>query len=81
MDRRAPACTSLDLNIYTPVLGVAPPLSSFPLDTSPTLANLTWRFTTQNSLGLYASDLIAFTDWLKLMVGVRRADEKQSIQD
>lgn len=77
----APACTSLDLNIYSPVIGVAPPLSSFPLDNSPTQANLTWRYTTQNSIGLYASDLIEFTRYVKLMVGARRADEKQTIQD
>jgi len=77
----APACTSLDLNIYNPVIGVAPPLSSFPLDNSPTLANLTWRYTTQNSIGLYASDLIEFNRYIKLMVGGRYADEKQTIQD
>lgn len=74
-------CTSLDLNIYNPVLGVAPPLSSFPLDNSPTLANLTWRYTTQNSVGLYGSDLLEFTRYVKLMVGARWADERQTIQD
>ena len=77
----APACTSLDLNIYNPAIGVAPPLSSFPLDNSATLANLTWRYTTQNSIGIYASDLIEFAPWLKLMLGGRYADEKQTIQD
>lgn len=77
----APACTSLDIGIYNPVLGVAPPLSSFPLDNSPTLANLTWRYTTQKSLGLYASDLIEFAPFLKVMLGVRYADEKQTIED
>lgn len=75
------SCTSLDVNIYKPVLGVAPPLTSFPLDTSATLSNLTWRFTTQNSIGLYASDLIEFGDMFKAMVGVRYADEHQTIQD
>jgi iron complex outermembrane receptor protein len=63
------------------VIGVAPPLSSFPLDNSPTQANLTWRYTTQNSIGLYASDLIEFNRYIKLMVGGRYADEKQTIQD
>ncbi|MFA5962698.1 MAG: TonB-dependent siderophore receptor [Sphingomonas sp.] len=75
------SCTSLDVNIYKPVLGVAPPLTSFPLDTSATLSNLTWRFTTQNSIGLYASDLIEFGDMFKAMVGVRYADEHQTIED
>lgn len=77
----APACTSLDVNIYKPVLGVAPTLSSFPLDTSATLANLTWRYTTQDSIGIYASDLLEFGDMFKVMVGGRYADEKQTIQD
>lgn len=74
-------CTSLDLNIYQPVLGVAPPLSSFPLDNSSTLANLTWRYTTQNSIGVYGSDLMEFTRYVKVLVGLRYADEKQTIQD
>jgi iron complex outermembrane receptor protein len=74
-------CTSLDVNIYNPVIGAAPPLTSFPLDTSATLANLTWRFTTQNSIGLYASDLIEFGDMFKAMIGVRYADEHQTIED
>lgn len=74
-------CTSLDLNIYHPALGVAPPLSSFPLDTSSTLANLTWRYTTQNSIGVYGSDLMEFTRYVKVLAGVRYADEKQTIQD
>jgi iron complex outermembrane receptor protein len=77
----APACTSLDIDIYHPVLGVAPPLSSFPLDTSASLTNLTWRYTTQNSIGLYASDLVAITPWLKVMGGIRYAHEQQTIQD
>jgi iron complex outermembrane receptor protein len=77
----APACTSLDLNIYNPAIGVAPPLSSFPLDTSATQTNLTWRFTTQNSIGIYASDLIEISDMFKAMVGVRYADERQTIED
>ena len=77
----APTCTSLDLNIYHPVIGLAPPLSSFPLDNSPTGANLTWRYTKQDSIGLYASDLIEFNRYLKLMVGGRWADEVQTIQD
>jgi len=74
-------CTSLDVNIYNPAIGVAPPASSFPLDNSATLANLTWRYTTQKSLGLYASDLIEFSPMFKAMVGIRYADEHQTIED
>ncbi len=75
----APACTSLDVNIYNPVIGAAPPLTSFPLFAK--ASDLTWRFTTQNSIGLYASDLLEFGDMFKMMLGVRYADERQTIQD
>jgi iron complex outermembrane receptor protein len=75
------SCTALDVAIYNPVIGVAPALSSFPLDSSTTQANLTWRYTTQNSIGLYASDLIEFGEMFKAMLGVRYADEHQTIED
>lgn len=75
----APACTSLDVSVYNPVIGAAPPLSSFPQFAK--ASDLTWRFTTQNSIGLYASDLIEFGEMFKAMVGVRYADERQTIQD
>ncbi len=74
-------CTVLNLNIYNPVLGVVGSPQNYPLDSSATLANLTWRYTTQNSLGFYASDLIEFSDMFKVLVGLRYADERQSIQD
>lgn len=74
-------CTALDVNIYTPVLGAVGLPSQYPLDSSATQANLTWRFTTQNSIGVYASDLIEFSDMFKVMLGVRYADEKQTIED
>ncbi len=77
----ATSCTSLNLNIYNPVLGVAPPLESFPLYNSGQASNLNWRFTTQNSLGVYASDLISFGEHVKLMIGARYADERQRITD
>lgn len=72
-------CTSLDVAIYNPVIGAAPALNTFPAFAKPT--DLTWRFTTQNSIGLYASDLIEFGDMFKAMVGVRYADEHQTIED
>ncbi|MBN8806824.1 MAG: TonB-dependent receptor [Sphingomonas sp.] len=76
-----PACTSLNLSIYNPALGVAPALESFPLYNTGQSANLNWRYTSQNSLGAYASDLISFGDIVKLMVGVRYANERQAISD
>jgi len=72
-------CTSLDVAIYNPVIGAAPALNTFPAFAKAT--DLTWRFTTQNSIGLYASDLIEFGDMFKAMVGVRYADEHQTIED
>lgn len=72
-------CTSLDVAIYNPVIGAAPALNTFPAFAKPT--DLTWRFTTQNSIGLYASDLVEFGDKFKAMVGVRYADEHQTIED
>lgn len=77
----AASCTSLNLDIYNPVLGVAPPLESFPLYNPGQASNLNWRFTTQNSLGAYASDLISFGEHVKLMIGARYADERQRITD
>lgn len=74
-------CSTLDQNIYNPISGRVGRPSAYPTDTSATGANLTWRYTTQNSIGLYASDLIEFAEWLKVMGGVRYADEKQTIED
>lgn len=74
-------CTSLNMNIYNPVHGVAPSLQSFPTFAPGRASDLSWRYTTQNSLGFYASDLVEITEWLKVMGGVRYADEKQTIED
>ena len=69
---------SLDVNIYDPVYGNQP-LSFYP-DVNPnTPGNLTWRYSTQDSLGVYVSDLLTLSEQFKLMVGLRYADEKQSI--
>ncbi|MBS0478012.1 MAG: TonB-dependent siderophore receptor [Proteobacteria bacterium] len=77
----APACTSLNLNIYNPATGVVPGPESFPLFNTNQSANLNWRYTTQNSLGAYVSDLISFGDIVKVMLGARYADERQTIAD
>ncbi|MEO5494975.1 MAG: TonB-dependent siderophore receptor [Sphingomonas sp.] len=77
----APACTSLNLNVYNPVIGVVPALESFPQFNAGQPQNLNWRYTTQNSIGGYASDLISFGDHVKLMIGARYANEQQTIAD
>jgi len=78
----AASCNSLNLNIYNPVIGAVPGPEAFPLYNPGQQSNLNWRYTTQNSLGGYASDLISmFGDVVKVMIGVRYADERQSITD
>ncbi|QDZ07920.1 TonB-dependent receptor [Sphingomonas panacisoli] len=77
----APACTSLNLNVYNPAINTAPAIETFPQFNTGQSSNLNWRYTTQNSLGGYASDLISFGDFVKVMVGVRYADERQTISD
>ena len=72
-------CTSLNLNIYDPILGIAPPLSSFPLYNKPT--DLTWRYTTDSSFAPYASDLLDFGGIFKIMAGGRYTVDRQTIQD
>lgn len=76
-----PACSSLNLNVYTPLIGVVPGPESFPLYNTGQSTNLNWRYTTQNSLGAYVSDLISLGGIVKVMVGARYADERQTISD
>ena len=71
-------CTVLNLNIYNPVLGVVPPLTSFPLFNKP--SDLTWRYTTDSSFAPYASDLLDL-GVVKFMAGGRYTVDRQSIQD
>lgn len=77
----AQTCTVLNLNIQNPVLGVVGSPQNYPLFVTGRPADLNWRYTTQKSLGFYASDLIEFSDMFKAMVGIRYADEKQTIDD
>ena len=69
------SCTALDVNVYNPVHGVLPLPTAYPI------GSLSWRVTSQNSIGLYASDFIEFSDMFKAMVGIRYADERQDIDD
>lgn len=84
----ATGAQSLDVNIYNPVYQTQP-LSFYPLCNSGTGltvaacsvagSSLTRRESEQKSLGVYASDLFTFSDRIKALVGLRYADEKQSI--
>lgn len=79
---------SLDVNVYNPLRN-AQPLSFYPLCNSGTGltvaacsvagSSLTRRDTTQKSKGVYFSDLITLHKMVKVMLGVRYADEKQRI--
>lgn len=75
------AADGQDVSLYNPVIGRSPAPETFPLFNTGQSTNLNWRYTTQNSLGFYVSDLITFTSWLKVLVGARYADEKQTIED
>lgn len=86
----ATGANSLDINILNPVHNEQP-LSFYPLcntGTGLTVAicsaagsQLTWRNTVQKSKGLYVSDLISFGEIVKVMLGLRYADEKQAIEE
>ncbi|WP_137864424.1 MULTISPECIES: TonB-dependent receptor [unclassified Sphingomonas] len=75
------AADGQDVSLYNPAIGRAPAPWTFPLFNAGQASNLNWRHTTQNSLGFYASDLMTLTDWLKVLAGVRHADETQTIED
>ena len=60
-----------NVSVYNPVLGVAPPLSAWPLGV------LNRRITTNTSSGVYVSDLMSLTEKWKFNLGLRYANEKQ----
>lgn len=68
-------------SIYNPVLGTLPPLDSFPLVNPNTPQNLNDRYSIDDAVGVYFSDLLTFTDQWKLMVGLRYAKDDLSIVD
>jgi len=74
-------CTSLNLNINNPVHNSLLDVANFPLFNTGQSSNLNWRYTTQNSLGFYGSDFIELSDMFKAMVGLRYANERQTIAD
>lgn len=64
-----------NVNVYNPVFGVTPPLSSYP--TGP----VNRRFTRNTSAGVYVSDLVSLSDSWKLNLGLRYAREKQRTEE
>jgi iron complex outermembrane receptor protein len=73
--------SNFNRNVINPVLGNLPPLTSFPLVNPTTPANLNDRFSTDNALGAYFSDLLTFTEQWKLMLGLRYAKDDLSTFD
>ena len=79
---------SLDIDLFDPVQN-AQPLSFYPLcnigaAAGTTIAacsaagsNLTWQDSQQKSKGVYISDLITLHDMVKVMVGLRYANERE----
>src|SRR5581483_4086693 len=70
-----------NVSVINPVLGLLPPLDSFPLVNPTTPANLNDRYSTDTAYGVFASDLLTFTDQWKLMLGIRYAKDDLSIFD
>lgn len=65
----------INVNVYNPILGQTPPLSSFP--TGP----VNRRYTENTSFGVYMSDLITLFERWKLNLGLRYAREKQESEE
>lgn len=70
-----PGPTSLNVNIYHPVYGVSPPLSSF------ASGPVNRRYTRNTSGGIYVSDLITLSEHWKASLGLRYAREKQYTEE
>ena len=75
------AADGTDIALYNPVHGTVRSPQSFPVFNTGQAANLNWRYTTQNSFGAYGSDLLAFGEHVKVLGGVRYANERQTITD
>jgi len=72
---------SLDISIYDPVYGVAPPLSSLPLVAPGANKLLNDRFTVLDSYGAYFADMMTLSSHWKATVGLRYARNRQSIAE
>lgn len=69
---QAPNPLTADIDIYNPVYSTTLPLSSYPI------GSINDRITTSDELGVYANDLMTFSDQWKAMVGLRYAKQDQS---
>ena len=74
-DCPAVATNPCNVNVYHPVLGVAPPLSSYPV------GPVNRRYTRNTSTGVYVSDLVSLSEKWKLNLGLRYASEKQRAEE
>jgi len=70
-----PGTGRINVNIYNPILGLAPPLDSLP--TGP----INRRHTRNISSGLYITDLISLSEHWKLNLGIRHANERKVIRE
>lgn len=72
---------SLDINIYDPIYGVAPPLSALPLVAPGAGKLLNDRFTVLDSYGAYFADMMTLSEHWKATIGLRYARNQQSISE
>lgn len=75
--------TCLDIDLYNPDYSLTPDFNSLPA-INPALANqailLTDRYVRQKNWGVYISDLITLTDWLKVSLGARKFEETATVE-
>ncbi len=72
---------SLDISIYNPIYGVAPPLTSLPLVAPGANKLLNDRFTVLDSYGAYLADMMTLSEHWKATLGLRYARNRQSISE
>lgn len=70
-----PGPGSLNINIYDPIFGISPPLSSFPAGT------VNDRLTTETNAGAYISDAMTFSENWKASVGFRYTTDEQNAKE
>lgn len=67
-----PGPKSLNIDIYNPIFGVSPPLSSFPIGT------VNDRVTTETNAGAYISDVMTLSENWKASFGLRYTRDEQN---
>ncbi|MBR0347683.1 MAG: TonB-dependent siderophore receptor [Rudaea sp.] len=67
-----PGPKSLNINIYNPIFGISPPLSSFPAGT------VNDRITTETNVGAYLSDVMTLSEHWKASFGLRYTRDEQN---